>query len=294
MKALSDNFRGALMMAVAMLAFSSNDAAMKSLAGELPLFQAIFLRGIVTTVSMIILAGLFGQLRLRLGRQDFILICVRSLAEVAAAWTFLTALFNMQLANVTAILQALPLVMTFAGALFLKEPIGWRRLSASIIGFVGVLMIVQPGGDSFNIYSIYALMSVGLIVIRDLAARRMSSDVPSMFAATFAAGTVTVFAGFGSMFIEWAPVTGYSAALLGGAAAAVLIGYLMSVSAMRVGEISFVAPFRYVGLLTSLILGVVIFGQLPSTLALLGCVVVVGSGLFIFRRERQLSEVEAK
>ena len=294
MKALSDNFRGALMMAVAMLAFSSNDAAMKSLAGELPLFQAIFLRGIVTTVSMIILAGLFGQLRLRLGRQDFILICVRSLAEVAAAWTFLTALFNMQLANVTAILQALPLVMTFAGALFLKEPIGWRRLSASIIGFVGVLMIVQPGGESFNIYSIYALMSVGLIVIRDLAARRMSSDVPSMFAATFAAGTVTVFAGVGSMFIEWAPVTGHSAALLGGAAAAVLIGYLMSVSAMRVGEISFVAPFRYVGLLASLILGVVIFGQLPSTLALLGCVVVVGSGLFIFRRERQLSEVEAK
>ena len=294
MKALSDNVRGALMMAVAMLAFSSNDAAMKSLSGELPLFQAIFLRGIVTTIAMIILAGLFGQLRLRLGRQDFILICVRSLAEVAAAWTFLTALFNMQLANVTAILQALPLVMTFAGALFLKEPIGWRRLSASIIGFVGVLMIVQPGGESFNIYSIYALLSVGLIVIRDLAARRMSSDVPSMFAATFAAGTVTAFAGFGSMFIEWTPVTGHSAALLSGAATAVLIGYLMSVTAMRVGEISFVAPFRYVGLLASLILGVVIFGQLPSTLALLGCVVVVGSGLFIFRRERQLSEVEAK
>ena len=294
MKALSENVRGALMMAVAMLAFSSNDAAMKSLSGELPLFQAIFLRGIVTTIAMIILAGLFGQLRLRLGRQDFILICVRSLAEVAAAWTFLTALFNMQLANVTAILQALPLVMTFAGALFLKEPIGWRRLSASIIGFVGVLMIVQPGGDSFNIYSIYALLSVGLIVIRDLAARRMSRDVPSMFAATFAAGTVTAFAGFGSMFIEWTPVTGHSAALLSGAATAVLIGYLMSVTAMRVGEISFVAPFRYVGLLASLILGVVIFGQLPSTLALLGCVVVVGSGLFIFRRERQLSEVEAK
>ena len=294
MKALSDNVRGALMMAVAMLAFSSNDAAMKSLSGELPMFQAIFLRGIVTTIAMIILAGLFGQLRLRLGRQDFILICVRSLAEVAAAWTFLTALFNMQLANVTAILQALPLVMTFAGALFLKEPIGWRRLSASIIGFVGVLIIVQPGGESFNIYSIYALLSVGLIVIRDLAARRMSSDVPSMFAATFAAGTVTAFAGFGSMFIEWTPVTGHSAALLSGAATAVLIGYLMSVTAMRVGEISFVAPFRYVGLLASLILGVVIFGQLPSTLALLGCVVVVGSGLFIFRRERQLSEVEAK
>ena len=294
MKALSDNVRGALMMAVAMLAFSSNDAAMKSLSGELPLFQAIFLRGIVTTIAMIILAGLFGQLRFRLGRQDFILVCVRSLAEVAAAWTFLTALFNMQLANVTAILQALPLVMTFAGALFLKEPIGWRRLSASIVGFMGVLMIVQPGGESFNIYSIYALLTVGLVVIRDLAARRMSRDVPSMFAATIAAGTVTAFAGFGSLFIEWAPVTGHSAALLGGAATAVLIGYLMSVSAMRVGEISFVAPFRYVGLLASLILGVVIFGQLPSTLALLGCVVVVGSGLFIFRRERQLTEVKAK
>jgi drug/metabolite transporter (DMT)-like permease len=294
MKALSDNVRGALMMAVAMLAFSSNDAAMKSLSGELPLFQAIFLRGIVTTIAMIILAGVFGQLRFRLGRQDFILVCVRSLAEVAAAWTFLTALFNMQLANVTAILQALPLVMTFAGALFLKEPIGWRRLSASIVGFMGVLMIVQPGGESFNIYSIYALLTVGLVVIRDLAARRMSRDVPSMFAATFAAGTVTAFAGFGSLFIEWAPVTGHSAVVLGSAASAVLIGYLMSVSAMRVGEISFVAPFRYVGLLASLILGVVIFGQLPSTLALLGCVVVVGSGLFIFRRERQLTEVKAK
>lgn len=287
MSRISDNTRGALLMMASMAAFTLNDASMKALSDELPLFQALFLRGVGTVVLMALLAMAQGAFRASVSRRDWGVIALRSLAEVGAAYFFLTALFNMPIANVTAVLQALPLTITLAGALFLGEPVGWRRLLAICAGFIGVLMIVRPGPEGFNTYAIYALVAVGFVTLRDLAARRLSPETPSMLAALSAAAAVTVFSLFLSVFEPWAPVSPKAALQLSAAAVFVIAGYAFSVVVMRRGDISFVAPFRYTGLLWALLLGLVIFGEWPDTLTLIGSGIVVATGLFSFYRERR-------
>jgi len=290
MAPISDNMRGALLMSGGMAAFTFNDACMKALGSELPLFQALLLRGVATTLGLLLLTQVMRQMRFAQSRRNWALIVLRTVAECGAAWFFITALFNMPLANVTAILQSLPLTVTLVGALFLGEAVGWRRLLAILIGFCGVLMIVQPGGDGFTGDSVYVLASVACVTVRDLAARQLDRAVPSLLVSLVAAGGVTAFAGVGSLFIDWVPVSGRSWALLFGATTFVIAGYIFSVSAMRVGEIGFVAPFRYTSLLVALILGVVVFGTFPDALTLSGAALVVATGLFTLLRELRLRQ----
>ena len=285
---LTDNIRGALMMVGAMTAYTVNDAFMKSLSGDMPVFQAIFLRGLGVTLALGLICWSKGQFRARIAPRDRRLIGLRSLAEAASALMFLTALFNMPLANLSAILQALPLTVSLAAALILREPLGWRRLTAILIGFGGVLLIVRPGGADFNIYSLYAVGAVLLVTVRDLAVRPMSRDVPSILVAFVAAGTVCAVAGAVSLLSPWAPLTPIVAAQLLGAMTAILGGYILSVTAMRWGEIGFVAPFRYTSLIVAGILGLLVFGEVPRGLTLIGAAIVVATGLFTLYRERRL------
>ena len=288
MPVLTDNIRGALIMIGAMCAFTFNDAFMKSLADELPLFQAIFFRGMAAVIFLTILCRLMGQLRFDLPRRDWGLILIRTVGEVGGTYFFLTALFNMPIANVSAILQALPLAVSLAAALFLGEALGWRRLSAICVGFAGVLLIIQPGGEDFSSYSLYALAAVACVTMRDVAVRRMSRRVPSVFVALVAAVGVTCLGGIGSLFIEWVPFSATSGLQLAGATCFLIVGYIGSVNAMRFGEIAYVAPFRYTGLLVALVIGAVIFDEWPNVLALCGAVVVVSTGLFTLYRETKL------
>jgi drug/metabolite transporter (DMT)-like permease len=285
---ISDNIRGAGLMAGAMFAFTVNDTFLKAVSDELPLFQAIFLRGIGVIIAMGLMAAMMGQLKLRQSRHDWFLMILRALSELAAAYFFLTALFNMPIAAASAILQALPLTVSLAGALFLGEMLGWRRLAAILIGFVGVLLIVRPGGADFNFYSIYAVIAVGCVTFRDLIVRRMSRDVPSLLVSLIAAIAVTAGAGVACLFIDMQPLHGVAALQLGGATLFVMFGYIFSVAAMRVGDISFVAPFRYVSLLVALILGFLVFAEVPAALTLIGAGIVVATGLFTLYREARL------
>src|SRR6056300_623497 len=154
---MNANIHGALLMMASMAAFTINDTFVKLLGATLPLGQILFLRGAATSVILLILCWKLRALGLRLQGRDWTIIAIRTLAEMAAAYFFLTALIHMPLANVTAILQALPLTVALAAAFFLKEEVGWKRFVAIGIGFVGVYLIVRPGGDDFTIYSVYAL-----------------------------------------------------------------------------------------------------------------------------------------
>jgi S-adenosylmethionine uptake transporter len=285
---LSENIRGAAFMVGAMTAFTINDAFMKALSDEVHLFQAIFMRGVGVVACLTALCWAMGQLRFDMARRDWGLIVLRSLAEAGGAYFFITALFNMPIANVSAILQSLPLTVSLAGALFLREPLGWRRIVAIAIGFCGVLLIVQPGGEDFNIYGIYAVASVACVTVRDLAVRRMSRSVPSVMVALVAAFTVMLMGLVGSIWADWQPMTTKASLQMLGATTFVIGGYVCSVAAMRVGEISFVAPFRYASLLVALVLGYVVFRDFPGLLALSGAAVVVLTGLFTLYREARL------
>jgi len=285
MSGLSDNPRGALLMMLSMAAFTLNDTCMKALSDTLPLAQAIFLRGLATTTLLAGLALATGAWPRRLPRRDWGLVALRTLAEIAAAYFFITALFNMPIANATAILQALPLAVTLAGAVFLGEAVGWRRVSAIVVGFLGVLLIVRPGAEGFTVYSLYALAAVAAVTVRDLAARRLSREVPSVGVALIAAAAVTVGFGAASAWVDWVPVTPRVAALLAGASVLIIGGYVFSVSAMRVGDIAAVAPFRYTGLIWALVLGLIVFGDWPAPVTLIGAALVVGSGVYTLNRE---------
>ena len=286
---VSDNMRGALLMVIAMTAFTLNDALLKLLSGQVPLFQVIAVRGLLTSAMIGVLAWRMGALRLDIPRRDRLLIALRCLAEAAAAYFFLTALFNMEIANVTAILQALPLAVTLGSALVFGERVGWRRMTAILVGFCGVLLIVRPGLEGFTVYSLYGLATVFCAMVRDLVTRRLSKAIPSLTVTFFTALAVTALGFLLGLGTDWVPLGPREAGLIGGASVLIIGAYLTIIMAMRAGDISFVAPFRYTGLVVAIIAGVLLFGDWPDLLTWAGSAIVVGSGLFAFWRERRLA-----
>lgn len=285
---ISDNARGAIYMSISQAAFTLNDTAMKAVTQTLPLFQSIALRGVLALIGLTILAAAMGKLRFRVAKGDGLMIALRSVAEIGATACFLGALIHMPLANLSAIMQALPLAVTLAAAVVYRETIGWRRLSAILIGFMGVLVIIRPGSQGFDVWALMGLGSVAFVVLRDLATRRLSSAVPSVMVAIWAAASVTMMGLVVTVTQGWQPVTSVQGALIAAAGGALLFGYLFAVMVMRVGDIGFVAPFRYSALLWAIFLGWLFFNDLPDTITLLGAGLVVATGLFTLLRERHL------
>lgn len=286
---ISDNLRGALYMNVAMAAFTVNDACMKAVTQSLPLFQAISFRGALTIPLLLAVGMALGGLRFRLGRRDTWIVTIRSAAEVGGTILFLAALVHMPLANLSAILQSLPLAVPVAAALVFGDPLGWRRMMAIGIGFVGVLIIIRPGTDGFDIWSVMGLASVGCVVVRDLATRELSRAVSSVTVAVCAALSVMTMGLIGSVFTGWQMPEARDLALLAGAAVMLVFGYLFVVMVMRVGDIGFVAPFRYMALLWAILLGWLAFGQFPDGWTIFGAGIVVGTGIFTLYREHRLA-----
>ncbi|QFU07628.1 EamA-like transporter family protein [Rhodobacteraceae bacterium THAF1] len=285
---LSDNMRGALFMIAVTLCFTVGDTIVKAAAEDLPVFQFIALRGLVATPILIALAWRSGARIADVSGRDRRLIVLRSVAEVGAMLCFFIALVRMPIANVTAILQAIPLTLTLAGALILKEPVGWRRMGAIVLGFVGVLLIVRPGAADFDPNAGFALLSVLFVTIRDLTVRRITRSVPAFLVAAAMSGIVTVGAGIASLFTPWQSVGAGQSFAVTAAAIAIVGGYLFLVYAMRWGALAVVTPFRYTALIWALIAGWLVFGDWPAWPTWIGAGLIVATGLFTFWRERAL------
>lgn len=289
MNSSADNLRGALLMSVCMAGYGINDAMMKLASADVGFFQALLVRGLFATIMLALIAWQRGALRVAVPHCDRMTLAWRIVGEVGGTYCFLQALFNMPIANATAILQSMPLAVTLAGALFLREPVGWRRYSAILVGFAGVLIIVRPGSEGFNAYSLWALAAVCFIVLRDLMTRRLTATVPSAFVALLTAFFITLMGAVFAPTQEWRPLGGYEIALLGGAACFLITGYTSSVAAMRVGDIGFISPFRYTILIWAIISGIVVFGHWPDRWTLIGAAIVVVTGIYTFYRERRLA-----
>jgi len=289
MSQANDNIRGALIMMASMAAFTFNDVVFKTLSGEVPLFQAIFVRGCIVTAGLFVALLVSGKLRPSISRRDWTLIIARTIGDIGATVMFLTALFNAPIADVTAILQAAPLVITLAGALLLGEPVGWRRYMAIAVGLAGVLLIVRPGGEGFNPYVLFAVGALAFILLRDLPTRRLSPSVPSMFVAFLTAAAITASAGLASLSTDWVPLTISTGARLAGAAFFIFGAYTFAVMVMRVGDTGFVQPFRFTAIVWAILLGALVFGEYPDALSILGTAIVISMGVYTFYRERRLA-----
>lgn len=271
-------------MTLSMLGFAANDTILKVFAGTHPLGQVIFLRALFAIVLVTLAAWWLGHLR-KPSLAFHPLLVLRSVAEVIATVCFLTALFRIPLANVSAVMQALPLTVTLGALLWFREPVGWRRMSAILVGFAGVLVIIRPGVEGFSIYSIYALGAVAACTVRDLVTRRLPHDMPSMFitlATTIAVGMLG--AGM-SLFQTWQPVDVADLSLLALSSVALTVGYFFVVGAMRTGEIGFVSPFRYAVLLFSILGGLIFYSEIPDLPTVIGSAIVVATGIYTLYRE---------
>jgi drug/metabolite transporter (DMT)-like permease len=214
------------------------------------------------------------------------MILVRIFFETIAAVAFLAALGQVPLANASAILQSLPLAVTLGAALFYKEPVGWRRWTAIGFGFLGVLVIIQPGPEGFTLASLYIVLCVITAAGRDLVTRRIDPGISSLTVTLFTAASIS-FAGLLLIpaFGGWQPMSGSALGRLAFASVFLFAGYQAIIMAMRTGEISFIAPFRYTSLLWAVLLGMLFFNETPDVWMVVGSAIVIGSGLYTFYRE---------
>jgi drug/metabolite transporter (DMT)-like permease len=281
------NRRGVLAMSAGMGAFVTNDALVKMVSETLPAWQLIFLRGLFAIAALLALLFAIGALRqLPLLRDRR--VWLRAGLDAVGTMTYLTSLFHLPIANATAINMATPLFITLFAVLALHEQVGWARWLAIATGFTGVLLVVQPTGAAFNAYALLCLAGTIFHAARDLATRFIDRRVPALLITFSTAIGVTVLAaGFGLVERTWTSPDARELALL--AAASVLLsgGYFLLTVAMRAGEMSVVAPFRYTGLLFALAFGFVVWGDIPNTLAWCGIALLVGAGLAILHGQRR-------
>lgn len=272
-------------MMLSMSGFTVNDLFIKSLDGNLPTGQIMAIRGIFLTTMIALIAIQQGVLK-RFAELFTPLVALRSVGEVGATILFLTALTIMPFSTISAILQSLPLVVALGAALILKEPIGWRRWVAILIGFIGVLIIIRPGADSFHPASVLMIFSVLFAAGRDLATRCLPKALPSLLVSLATALSIClVGAALSTAQGNWQPVNGTQIGTLFIAACFLFFGYQFLVLAMRTGEIAYVVPYRYTSLLWAMAGGYFIFAEVPDKYTLIGSAIVIATGLFTLYRE---------
>ena len=284
------NIRGIILITFSMAAFAAEDTFIKSMSRGIPVSEVLIFLGlggmIAFGVMTYIQRGTLAPLVHRDMRSPIMLW--RNASEAVAAMFFITALSLVPLSTVAAVFQATPLAITAGAALFLGEQVGWRRWSAIGIGFIGVLIIIRPGGDTFQLAALLPLGAVITIAVRDLLTRQMDPSIPSVSVAFYGFASVVpagiILAPINDPFvmpqgIEWAYMLG--AVICG------VSGYYAIVQAMRIAETAIIMPFRYMRLIFSMILGMLIFSERPDSWTYLGATIVIGTGIYMFVRERQ-------
>ncbi|MEK9532898.1 MAG: DMT family transporter [Alphaproteobacteria bacterium] len=291
---MSENFRGAVLMMICMGAFVLNDAFVRLAGDSLPLAQILFYRGLLTSIALLLVAFYTGVFKLKVPCRDKWLIFFRSVTEALTAYFFLTAVMNMPFANVTAVLQILPMTVTLAAAIFFKEKVGLFRILLILLGFLGVILIINPAKDGFNMYAGYALISVFLITTRDLLSRKLSVDVSTLIPTVSASFGVLLFSIVLTINTAFQPLNLENSFFIGSAAFFIIFGYYTAVLVMRAGEISFISPFRYTAVLFALILGFIFFNEQPDKIALLGMIIVMFSGIVLMMRNNSVNKASQK
>lgn len=287
-----DNLRGAALMVLSMFGFAVEDMMIKTIASSLPIGQIIGLLG----VGGAIVFGTICKLQGRKLLDPTLLtraIAFRNVAEIIGTLGFITAIALTPISTASAILQATPLIVTLGAAMFFGETVGWRRWSAIGVGFFGVMLIIRPGTDGFNYLSIITLVGVFGLAMRDLATRSVPKETSSMQLSFLAFLSLVPT----SLILTWVFDTPWimpSLKIWGMLAACVIVAvlaYYAIVAAMRIGEISFVTPFRYTRLVFALFFGIAIFGERPDLMTLIGSGIIVLSGIYTVLRERRLKVV---
>lgn len=277
---------GVAWMLLATVGFIANDAVTKTVLVRVPIGQMIVVRGImaITLIALIAwhrgaLMGITGMFRGWVG--------VRALFEGLGTFLFLAALIWLPLANATAISMSSPLFVAVLARIILGERVDLRRWIAIGFGFVGVLLVIQPRPGGFNAWAWLCVLATLVYAGRDLLTRRIPAGMPSIVVTLATASAVAGLALVVLLVQGWTPMIWSDVGLLAFAAVCLSTGYYAVIAATRHAEMSVVVPFRYAGLLWALVLGFVIWGDVPNPLAWAGIVLLLASGLYMIHQQRR-------
>jgi drug/metabolite transporter (DMT)-like permease len=279
------NALGIAAMLGCMFCFVASDTIIKVVGKELAVGQIMFLRGIFATLIMgviVVATGVHRQVRAVISVP---IVQLRTFAEVAATLLFFSGLVRLPFADAAAIGQVTPLAVTAGAAIFLNEPVGWRRWLATLVGFIGVLIIIKPGTSAFNWAALFIVGCVGFVVIRDLTTRLISNAAPAAVLVFLSVAAVPAGGLVMLPFEVWPTPTFAQIAGLALSAVGVSAGYYGAIIAMRSGEISVVSPFRYVVMLYAMFWSYFIFGEVPDRTTWIGVSIVIAAGLYTVYRE---------
>jgi drug/metabolite transporter (DMT)-like permease len=277
---------GILTMVGAMGCFIVNDTLVKYASQTLPAAQLIFVRGVMATLLVLAVVRAMGASR-RIRDITRGWVAVRAVIDAVATMLFLVSLFNLPIANATAINMTSPLFITVLAAVFMGQRVGAARWLAIGVGFLGVVLIVQPRTDGFNVYALVCLTATVLIAVRDLVTRRVHADVPSILVTLSNTIAVMLLAGALSLLEGWRPMQAFEIGLLAVAAVFLASAYYLLVGSTRRGDLSLIVPFRYTAILFATVTGFAVWGDTPNALAWCGIALLIGSGIYVLRSGRR-------
>ncbi|MFT4729809.1 MAG: drug/metabolite transporter (DMT)-like permease [Granulosicoccus sp.] len=287
------NTRGAIFMVLAMAAFAVEDMLVKSVSQTLPIGMILIVFGAFGTVFFMSCARVKSQSLLHPAISGKAMI-IRSVCEISARLFFTLSLALTPLSSTSAILQATPLVVMIGAVLFFAETVGYRRWIAAAVGFLGVLLIIKPGANSFEPASMFAVLATIGFAGRDLGTRAAPKSLSSIQLGVYGFIMLPIAGVLAAMWTdEWVIPSLREWLQLSIISFVGVAAYSALTAAMRNGEISFVAPFRYTRLIFALLSGVVVFSEVPDAFMLLGSTLIILSGLFSLNRARKLENETA-
>jgi drug/metabolite transporter (DMT)-like permease len=207
-------------------------------------------------------------------------------AETLGSALFFAGIVRLEFANAQAILQVVPFAVTLAAAVVLRERVHVRQYLAILVGFIGVLIVIRPATDGFSAWSFAVLGSAALLVVRDLATSDVDADVPALSIGFTTAAGLAVLTGGLSLFSGWRAVSMESALLLVLAVGSLAAGYFFTIETVRVGDLSVSAPFRYTVLIGAVIIGYLLFDEVPDQMTVVGSSIIVATGVYAVQLER--------
>ena len=287
-KLLRPPVSGILCMIGGALALTINDGMAKYLTETYPVGQVMALRG---TFILCLLIFLFISARKKLNlkicswRNNF----YRAAAMTGSTFCFITGLSYLPIADAIAIAFAAPLLTTLLAVFCLRERVGLHRWVAIFFGFIGVIIIVQPTDDAFKVAALAPLGAAFFGAIRDVITRKITSSessftilLTSMFLITLA-GYLTFPLGWSEFQVEHIWLFLCSSILVG------VAQYLM-IEAFRLGEVGLISPFKYSSLLWAIIIGFIVWGDIPGYFVLVGATILIISGVYLLRAEKNLKK----
>lgn len=283
-----ENLRGAAMMVAAMALFAMGDGLVKLTSSMMGPGQVLALMGLGSALVYAVMMQRHAETPFSRAFFNRYVI-IRNVGEIIATSGVFLSLTYAPISIFSAIMQVLPLLLTLAAILFLGETVGWRRWIAILGGLVGMLMIIRPGTDAFHPASLFSVLAVCGMAMRDLGARMAPAAISSRLLAFYATlalvptGGVMMVLGRGPQ-----PVSTGEGAILLGMIVLVTVAYLLATMAMRMGEVSVITPFRFSRLIFGLIVGIVAFGERPDAWVYAGSAVILASGAYAYLREARL------